>query len=63
MRATPMFLVSAVLLVSGIVFFLYMGASFGNWGDVGVFSVTATLVGFGLFGILAARTAPELVVE
>lgn len=49
--------VSAVLLVLGVLFYLLMALQ-GSATDVGVYSVTAILVAFGLAGLWAARTAP-----
>lgn len=49
--------VSVVLLVLGVIFYLVMAMQ-GSPADVGVYAVTAVLVGFGLAGLWAARTAP-----
>ena len=43
---------SLVLLLSGLAFYLSWGALYGAWTDIGVYSVTAVLVGFGLIGYL-----------
>lgn len=50
MRFNAWTVVSLVSLVLGVVFYLAMGLGFGSWGDVGVYSVTVTLVGLGLLG-------------
>ena len=54
-------LFSVLLLVLGVAFWAWMGTTYGNWADVGVYSVGVTLVGFGLLGTLVslktARTA------
>jgi hypothetical protein len=46
-----------LLLVLGIVFYLWWGFSYGGWLDNGVYAVTITLVLFGLAGMLV--TAPK----
>ena len=50
-------ILSLVLLVLGAVFYVVMGTTQGAWTDVGVYSFTAVLVGFGAFGLLASKHA------
>ena len=45
---------SLLLLLLGVAFWLYMGLTYGNWTDVGVYAVGATLIGFGVAGTLAS---------
>lgn len=51
---------SLVVLLLGVAFWVYMGTTYGVWSDVGVYSVGITLVGFGAIGALASmsRRAP-----
>jgi len=49
---------SIVLLAGAALFYVGMGLLHNNWTDVGVYSVTVTLLAFGAFGYVAARTAP-----
>lgn len=50
MRFNGWTLLSLALLVLGVVFWLYMAATYGNATDVGVYAVGITLVAFGLAG-------------
>ena len=43
---------SVLLLLSGIGLYLYWGARYGVWYDIGIYSVTIILVLFGLFSTL-----------
>lgn len=60
MRFTAWTALSLLVLLLGVGFWLYMGLTFGNWTDVGVYSVGITLVGFGVAGTLVSlgRGAP-----
>ena len=54
-------LLSLALLLLGVGFWLYMGTTYGNWSDVGVYAVGITLVAFGLIGTLASIARPRTV--
>jgi len=54
MRFTGWTALSVLVLLLGIGFWLYMGLNYGNWTDIGVYSVGIVLVGFGIFGTLAS---------
>lgn len=41
-----------LLLVLGIIFYLSWGVLYGEWTDVGAYSITIILIGFGFFGTL-----------
>jgi hypothetical protein len=60
MRFTAWTVLSLLVLLLGVGFWLYMGLNYNNWTDVGVYSVGIVLVGFGVFGTLASmrRTVP-----
>lgn len=47
-------ILSLAVLLLGVGFWLYMGATYDNWADVGVYAVGITLVGFGLVGTLVS---------
>ncbi|MHB8585097.1 MAG: hypothetical protein ACYDDF_04590 [Thermoplasmatota archaeon] len=49
---------SILLFVVGVVFYLGMGLTRGRWTDLGVYSLSIALVGFGVFGFMAA-TLPK----
>ncbi len=36
----------------GILFYVVWGVAYGGWFDIGVYSITIVLVGFGLIGIV-----------
>lgn len=53
---------SLVLLLLGVAFWVYMGTTYSNWTDVGVYAIGVTLIGFGIAGTLASlalKPAPE----
>lgn len=52
-------ILSLALLVLGIAFWAYMGVTFGNWSDVGVYSLGITLIGFGLVGTFVSMMEPQ----
>lgn len=54
MRFNGWTILSLLLLLVGIGFWLYMGLTYGNWTDVGVYAVGIVLVGFGLAGALVS---------
>lgn len=60
MRFTAWTALSLLVLLIGLGFWLYMGLNYGNWMDVGVYSVGVTLVGLGVAGALVSvgRRAP-----
>ena len=49
----------AGLVVAAIAFYLWWGLSFGVWIDNGVYSVVATLAGFGLAGMWLMTPSPS----
>lgn len=51
-------ILSAGVLVVGILFYLAWGATYGVWADIGVYSLTIILVAFGAAGLLLSWT-PE----
>ncbi|MFA5861154.1 MAG: hypothetical protein WDA16_05615 [Candidatus Thermoplasmatota archaeon] len=51
-------ILSLVLLLLGAAFWLYMGTTYNNWTDVGVYAVGVTLIGFGLVGMLVSLMRP-----
>ena len=46
-RTAPFFF----LTVLGILFYFVWGVAYGGWFDIGVYSITILLLGFGLVGI------------
>ncbi len=47
LRTAPFFFLTFL----GILFYTAWGAAYGKWTDVGVYSITVILLGFGLIGI------------
>ena len=43
---------SLLLLLAGIVFYVFWGLRYNVWIDIGIYSVTIILILSGLFGIL-----------
>lgn len=41
-----------LLFIFGILFYLSWGMLYGEWTDVGVYSLTIIMVGFGFIGML-----------
>lgn len=52
-------ILSLAVLLLGVAFWLYMGLTYGNWGEVGVYSIGIVLVGFGVAGALASMSEPR----
>lgn len=61
MRFTLWTVLSLILLVVGVAFWAWMGTTYNNWTDVGVYSIGVTLVGFGLVGTFVSLLAPARV--
>ena len=49
----------AALVIAALAFYLWWGLSFGVWIDNGVYSVVATLAGFGLAGMWLMTPSPS----
>ena len=56
-------LVSILLLLAGVVFYVYWGVRFGVWYDVGIYAFTLVLVLGGLLGILLTLLGEKEEVE
>ena len=53
-------IISVVLFLIGIIFYIYWGLRFGVWADIGIYSVTIFLVLSGLIGtVLSLYEKPE----
>lgn len=55
MRLNVWAVLCILLFLAGVVFYVVMGTTQGAWKDVGVYSLTVTLLGFGVFGFLASQ--------
>jgi len=45
-------LLAVLLLLGGLIHWIYWGARYGKWTDIGIYSLTVVLVLGGLIGIL-----------
>lgn len=54
MRFNAWTALSLLVLLLGVGFWLYMGTTYNNWSDVGVYSVGIVLIGLGVAGTLAS---------
>jgi hypothetical protein len=45
-------ILSILLLLAGIIFYLFWGSRYGVWYDMGIYSITIFLVLVGLIGFL-----------
>jgi len=45
-------ILSALLFIAGIGFYIYWGIRFGVWADIGIYSVTIVFVLGGILGII-----------
>ena len=43
---------SLLLLIAGILFYIYWGVTYGVWVDIGIYSITIVLVLAGIFGMI-----------
>lgn len=49
------FIVSAIALITGILFYIIWGITYNVWADVGIYSVSIVLIGFGVLGLLFCK--------
>ena len=47
------------LILLGILFYFSWGFAYGGWFDIGVYSITVLLIGFGLVGIFLYSVMDE----
>jgi hypothetical protein len=45
-------ILSLLLLIAGILFYIYWGVTYGVWADIGIYSITIVFVLAGIFGML-----------
>jgi hypothetical protein len=51
--------VSILLLLAGILFYIYWGTRYGVWYDIGIYSITIVLVIWGIVGIILTLMEKE----
>ncbi|MEA2054822.1 MAG: hypothetical protein U9O96_06960 [Candidatus Thermoplasmatota archaeon] len=45
-------IISMFVLLLGIIFYFAWNVKYGAWTDIGIYSVTIVLIGFGIAGLL-----------
>ena len=45
-------ILSLLLLIAGILFYIYWGVTYGVWADIGIYSITIVFVLAGIFGMI-----------
>ena len=52
-------ILSLLLLIAGILFYIYWGVTYGVWADIGIYSITIVFVLAGIFGTLLSLLEEE----
>ena len=50
---------SLLLLITGILFYIYWGVTYGVWADIGIYSITIVFVLAGIFGMILSLLEDE----
>ena len=50
---------SLLLLITGILFYIYWGVTYGVWADIGIYSITIVFVLAGIFGMMLSLLEDE----
>ena len=50
---------SLLLLITGILFYIYWGVTYGVWADIGIYSITIVFVLAGIFGMILSLFEDE----
>jgi hypothetical protein len=50
---------SLLLLLAGILFYIYWGLTYGVWANIGIYSITIVFVLAGLFGMILSLLEDE----
>jgi lipopolysaccharide export LptBFGC system permease protein LptF len=54
-KITVKMALSLACLMLGIVIYLAWGAAYGEWADIGIYSVTIVCIAAGIIGLIIAR--------
>jgi hypothetical protein len=49
-------IVALIVLIAGLLFYIYWGLRFNVWADIGIYSITIILVLGGFFGTILSLT-------
>lgn len=52
-------ILSLLLLIAGVLFYIYWGVTYGVWADIGIYSITIVFVLAGIFGMILSRLEDE----
>jgi hypothetical protein len=52
-------ILAILLLISGLIFYLYWGIRYGIWYDIGIYSITIVLVLPGIIGLIFSLIKQE----
>ena len=52
-------ILSLLLLIAGILFYIYWGVTYGVWADIGIYSITIVFVLAGIFGMILSLLEDE----
>ena len=58
-KANVFTILSFLMFIAGILFYIYWGIRFGVWADVGIYSVTVFFVVTGLLGMIITLYEPS----
>ena len=50
---------SLLLLIAGVLFYIYWGVTYGVWADIGIYSITIVFVLAGIFGMMLSLLEDE----
>lgn len=50
---------SLLLLIAGVLFYIYWGVTYGVWADIGIYSITIVFVLAGIFGMILSLLEDE----
>jgi hypothetical protein len=50
---------SLLLLIAGVLFYIYWGVTYGVWANIGIYSITIVFVLAGIFGMLLSLLEDE----
>ncbi len=52
-------IISWILIAIGAIFYFAWGLLYDVWTDIGLYSLSVTLIGFGILGVILAKVKKE----
>jgi len=49
-------LLSLLVIIAGVIFYIYWGTRYGVWADIGIYAIVIVFLLFGIFGFLLSLT-------